>query len=204
MCFKAHLSQTFHFRFFHQKGAPGPVKKIIPFWIFEIIWAILRNSRNESVHILRTYGMDLFVHWEHAECICTYTEHTRKKVNLWMEFCYVYVLKTQNESVGILRICRMNLFVYWEYVERICVCSENTWNAQKVKYLGKFTTKILIQLRMFFGSPDGFVWPNHLKSKNFMQVYLGLGDLCKKYKHVRHIFSIYRWETCVRVCLRVP
>ncbi len=49
----------------------------------------------------------------------------------------------RNESVLILKICGMHMFVYWEYAKQICLCIyQTTWNERKVKYLGKFKTKI--------------------------------------------------------------
>ncbi len=43
---------------------------------------------NESVHILRICGLDLYVYWEYTERICTYTENmrNRQKVKYFNEF----------------------------------------------------------------------------------------------------------------------
>ncbi len=112
------------------------VMKMIQFWTFKIIWAHSPNMRNESVHILRICGMNLFVYWEYVERICTYSENTQNEVNIQTKFCCSYTENTRNESVRILRIRGMNLFVYWEYVERICTHSENMQN--EVNFQTKF------------------------------------------------------------------
>ncbi len=118
------------------------VMKMIQFQTFKYIWAHSPNTRNESVRILRIRGMNLFVYWEYAERICTYSENTRNELNIRSKFCCSYTENTRKESVRILRIRGMNLFVYWEYAEWICAYTENTRNARKFEYLGKFETKI--------------------------------------------------------------
>ncbi len=72
--------------------------------------------------------MNLFVYWEYAERIYTYTENAQNKVNILTKFRCLYTENTRNESVRILRIRGMNLFVYWEYAEWICSYTENTRN----------------------------------------------------------------------------
>ncbi len=96
--------------------------------------------------------MNLFVYWEYAERIYTYTENAQNKVNIRTKFRCLYTENTRNESVCILRLRGMNLFVYWEYAERICTYTENTRNAQKVEYLGEFETKIENILRCLSGA----------------------------------------------------
>ncbi len=59
----------------------------------KVIWAHSPNMLNESVHILRICGMNLYVYKEYGN-----------KVNLQMEFCYAYLLNMRNESVHILKI----------------------------------------------------------------------------------------------------
>jgi hypothetical protein len=70
------------------------------------------RTRNESVHILRIHGKNLYV-----------TENARNKVNILTKFRCLYTENTRNESVShtenirnesvrILRIRGMNLFVY--------------------------------------------------------------------------------------------
>jgi hypothetical protein len=88
------------------------VMKIIKFQKFKIIWAHSPNTRNESVRILRIRGMNLFLYWEYAERICTYSENTRNEVNIQTKFCCSYTENMRNESVHILRIREMNLFVH--------------------------------------------------------------------------------------------
>jgi hypothetical protein len=96
------------------------VMKMIQFRTFKIIWAHSPNTQNESVSILRIRRMNLFVYWEYAERICTYSENMRNEVNIRTKFCCSYTENTWNVSVCILRIRWMNLFVYWEYSEWIC------------------------------------------------------------------------------------
>ncbi len=82
------------------------------------------------------------VYAEYVECICSFTE------------------STGNKPVCILRIHRTNLSVDWEYSE--CTrthISQEIWNQNK-KYFRKFNQE-----------PRWFVWPNHFKPKNLMQVY---------------------------------
>ncbi len=120
---------------------------------------------------------------EYGEWICTYTENTR------------------NESVRILEIFRKNLyiyreyvergkssnkillFVYWEFAEWLCSYTENMWNWSvcilRIRGMHKKSNisanSIWNQNQKYFTfiwSIDGFIWPNNLKPKNLMQVYL--------------------------------
>ncbi len=132
------------------------------YWKYaEWICSYTENTRNESVRILRIRGMYLFVYWEYVERICTHSENMQKEVKIQTKFCCLYTENTRNESVRILRICGMNLYVYWEYAE--CMKSQISRRIQN---------KNRKYFRMFIRRLDGFVWPNHLKQKNLMQVYL--------------------------------
>jgi hypothetical protein len=166
---------------------------MIQFWTFKIIWAHSPNTRNESVRRLRICGMNLFVYWEYVEWICTYSENTRNDVNIRTKSSCSYTENTRNESVRILRIRGMKLFVYWEYAEWICTYTENTRNESvrilrirgmnlyvyweyaectKSRISRRIRNKNRKYFRIFIRRLDGFVWPNHLKQKNLMQVYL--------------------------------
>ncbi len=147
------------------------VMKIIQFRIFKINWVHSLNTRNESVCILRICGMNLFVYWEYTERICTYSENTRNEVNIQTKFWCSFTENTRNESVRILRIWGMNLFVYWEYAEWICIYWEYA-ECTKSRISRRIQNKNWKYFSMFIRSLDGFVWPNHLKPKNLMQVYL--------------------------------
>ncbi len=131
-----------HTYFFLSSIPLNAVMKMIGFQTFKIIWGHSPNTRNESFHILRIRGMNLFGYWEYAERIFMYSENTRNEANIGTKFGCSYTENTRNESVRILRIRRMNLFVYWEYAEWICTYTENTRNAWKFEYLGEFETKI--------------------------------------------------------------
>ncbi len=121
--------------------------------------------------------MNLFIYWEYAEWICSYTENLYvfgeyvewgKYSNSILLFVYwedaewicSYTENTQNESVRILIIRGMNLYVYWEYAE----CT-------KSRISRRIRNKNRKYFRMFIRSLDGFVWLNHFKPKNLMQVY---------------------------------
>jgi hypothetical protein len=94
--------------------------------------------------------MNLYIYWENAEWICSYTEKrictyreyvecgiSLNKILLFVYWEYYeewfcsYTENTQNESVRILRIRGTDLYVYWEYAK-----------AWKVKYLDEFETKV--------------------------------------------------------------
>jgi hypothetical protein len=166
-----------HTYFFWSSIPLKAVIKMIQFRTFKIIWAHSENTRNESVRILRIPGMNLFVYWEYAKRICMYSENMRNEENIRTKFCrshnweYAkwicsYTENMQNESVRILRIRGMNLYIYWEYAE----CTKS-WISRRIR------NKNWKYFRMFIRSLDGFVWLNHLKPKNLMQVYL-YGRLC--------------------------
>jgi hypothetical protein len=52
--------------------------------IFErnFVSSYLLNTQNECVCIVKTRGMNMFVYWEYAEQICTYTENTQNSLKV--------------------------------------------------------------------------------------------------------------------------
>jgi hypothetical protein len=120
------------------------VKKIISFWIFEIIWALLQNMRNESLLVLRRQER-IIMNTENPRSVFVHIRRTRR----------IRKIFRQNLALRICWLRGMNLFVYWEYVEGICldidkyvewtcIHTENTQNAWKVKYLIEFEKKLKI------------------------------------------------------------
>jgi hypothetical protein len=87
--------------------------------------------------------MSLFKYRAYVVRICLYTENTPIKVDLQMEFRFVYLLNTGNESVCMLRTCRMH---------------EQSNTSANLKLKSK-----VFYCMMFIRSPGRFVRPNHLK-----------------------------------------
>ncbi len=115
--------------------------------------------------------MNLCVYWKYAEWMCTNMEQRVIRSifqrNVAVCICWIrrwiwsYAENTRNESVRILRIHGTNLFVYWEYAE----CMKGQISLQ-------MKNKNRQYFRTFFRLIDRFVWPNHFKRENLMQVFL--------------------------------
>jgi hypothetical protein len=142
------------------------VKKIIPFWICKIIRAHSLNTQNqfvnilrtqnESVHILRKGGLNLYMCREYAEMRLNFDGISQWVFAENAQWICSHIESMHNESVHILRIYRTILCAYWDYAG--CMKGQISWRLwdQNRKYF-----------RMFIRRPDGFVWPNHFKLKNF-------------------------------------
>ncbi len=87
------------------------------------------NTWNEYVYLLRPRGMNLYLYWEYAEWISTYSENIQNETNLRTDL-----------AVRVRRTHKMNLSVYWEYADQIHM-STVILRMHEIKYISKFESK---------------------------------------------------------------